>query len=182
MPRKSAELLIAVSFLFLSFPAAALAGDDGVSAQVSVDRATILIGDRVKFSIDISYRAGTAIDFPEFKDNRIGDFEIKDSGCELKKGLFGADIMKRWYYITAYSIGKHQVPPIEIKYKKKPGKDWSSVRTRVLNITVDSVLPKGKMPDDIKDVKGPLSYFEMNWFYRLRRRDPFYNHNARHPL
>ena len=163
MFKKYPALLIAGIFLFLSCPAA-WAGDDGVSAQVSVDRAVIFIGDRVKFSVDVNYRAGTVIDFPEFKENKIGDFEIKDSGRGLKKGLFGADTMKRRYYITSYSIGKHQIPPIEIKYKKKGGKDWNSVRTRALNISVESILPKGKMPADIKDVKGPLSYFEINWF------------------
>jgi hypothetical protein len=30
-------------------------------------------------------------------------------------------------------------------------------------VTVESVLPAGKMPADIKDIKAPLAYFEINW-------------------
>ena len=148
---------LAVAFLLSLFcSASALASDDSPSAQALVDKASALIGDRIRLTIDVKYRPGAQIYFPEFKDGKIGDFEIKDSGQELKKS--------RWYYITAYSVGKHQVPPIEIKYKNKGDKELKSVQTRPLNITIESILPKDKMPVDIKDVKGPLSYFEINWF------------------
>ena len=140
------------------------AADDGISAQALVDRATVLIGDRVKLSVEVRYRAGIEINFPEFKENKIGDFQIKDSGKELKKGLFGADLLQRWYTIAAYTLGKHEVPQIEIKYKKKSAKDWKSVQTKALNVTVETIFPKGRMPDDIKDVKGPFYYFGINWF------------------
>ena len=162
MPRKL-KLFLGIGFLLSLLCVSAHAGDDGVSAQVSVDRAVVLIGDRIRLGVDVQYRAGTRIDFPEFKDDRIGDFEIKDSGSEFRKGIFGGDLMRRWYYIAAYSAGKHQVPPIEIKYRKKGATEPKSVQTRALNIAIESVLPKSKMPADIKDVKGPMRYFEINW-------------------
>ena len=153
---------LAAGLLLLSVCACAHAGDDGVSAQASADRAIVLIGDRIRLEVDVRYRSGVKIDFPAFKDDRIGDFEIKDSGGEVRKGLFGGMLMKRWYYIAAYSVGKHEVPPIEIKYRKKGEKAEKSVKTRALNISIDSILPKN-MPADIKDVKAPFAYFEIQW-------------------
>ncbi len=163
MRGKLRPFLAGAFLLSLFCCSSALAGDDGLSAQASVDRASAFIGDRIRLTVDLKYRAGTQIDFPEFKDGKIGDFEIKDSGREIKKGLFAGDLIRRWYYIAAYSVGKHQVPYIEIKYKKKGTGEPKSVRTRVLNINIESLLPKEKMPADIKDVKGPLFYFEINW-------------------
>ncbi len=154
--------MLAAVFLTLSC-AVALGANDGVSVNNSVDRANAFIGDRIKFIIEIGYRSGTEINFPEFKEGKIGDFEIKDSGREVSKKLFlDAFVMRRWYYIAAYSIGKRQIPQIEIKYKPKGGKEWKSFQTRPLNVTIESVLPKGKLPADIKDVKPPLGYFEIN--------------------
>ena len=157
------RLFVTTGFILSFFCAVAHAGDDGVSAQASVDRAVVLIGDRVRLDVDVKYRAGTQIDFPAFKDGRIGDFEIKDSGSELRKGMFEGFSFRRWYYIAEYSVGKHEIPPIDIRYRKKGASEWSGVKTRALNISIESVLPK-KIPADIRDVKGPLHYFEINWF------------------
>ena len=73
--------------------------------------------------------------------------------------------MRRWYYLAAFSPGKHQIPQIEFKYRDtgKGDKEWKAAKTRTLNITIESSLPKGKLPADIKDAKKPLSYFEVNW-------------------
>ena len=156
-------LTAGITLLIISGANGILASDDGVSVQALVDHAAVLIGDRIKLVIDVKYSPELEIDLPKFKENKIGDFEIKDSGREVKKGLFGADELKYWYYIAAYSAGKHQVGPIEVKYRKRSVNDWKSVRTGALNLTIESVLPKGKMPEDIKDIKGPFGYFEINW-------------------
>ena len=157
------RLFLGIGFLISFICATAHAVDDGMSAQASVDRVIVLIGDRIRLEIDVKYRAGMRIDFPKFKDGKIGDFEIKDSGRELKKGILSGDLMRQWYYIATYSVGKHEIPPIEIKYRKKDTSEWKSIRTHALNINIESVLPKSKLPDDIKDVKDPMHYFEINW-------------------
>ena len=163
MSTKVKTFLTAGLLLFISCGTLS-AADNGISATALVDRASALIGDRVKLTIDIDYNAGTDINLPEFKENKIDDFEIKDSGRELKKSFFGGDIITYWYFIAAYSTGKHQIPQIDIKYKKKGANGWKTVQTRALNVTIESVLPKDKMPADIKDVTRPLQYFEINWF------------------
>ncbi|MFA5143834.1 MAG: BatD family protein [Candidatus Omnitrophota bacterium] len=142
---------------------ASAAGNE-ITAYTSVDRATVLIGDRIKLTVGVKCGAGTEIAFPVFKEGRIGDFEIKDTGREDRRGLLGGALRRQWYYIAAYSAGKHHIPQLEIKYRNKGAKDWRDVKTKPLSITVESVLPNGKMPADIKDIKGPLRYFEPNLF------------------
>ena len=156
-------LISALSFIFMVC-GQARAADEQVSVQALVNRATALIGDRIRLTVEITGHAGMEVGFPAFKDKKIGDFEIKDYGKEIKKGFFGAGAVKYWYDIAAYSVGKHQIPQIEIKYRKKGDKDWKVIQTRPLNVTIESVLPKGKLPADIKDIKGPLYYFEINLF------------------
>lgn len=159
------------ALVILIFSPAVFAADsaipDGISIDESVDRAVVMIGDRVKFTIEIEYRRGIDISFPELNDEKVGGFEIKDSGYEVKKvPLSDSFMMKRWYYLASFSVGKRQIPQIEFKYKnaKSGSGEWKSAHTRALNITIKSSLPEGKLPADIKDVKRPLSYFEINWF------------------
>ncbi|MDD5136939.1 MAG: BatD family protein [Candidatus Omnitrophica bacterium] len=153
------------AFFFLVFLCGMAAAEEyGTEISASVDHATVLIGDRIKFTVYIEHLRNVEINFPKFKEDKIGDFEIKDSGYRDEQKLVGGVLMRRWYYLAAYSPGKHQIPPVEIKYRKKGDKDWKVAKTKALNIIVESVLPKGKTLADIKDVKGPLGYFEINWF------------------
>lgn len=146
--------------VFASF--AAEAGDD-IALRAYVNRNSITIGDRIKYTIEITASRTTQIQMPIFKDNVIGDFEIKDSGKKTTDHLFGKRTSYHWYYITIYSVGKKEIPALEIKYKPASAKDWSVKRTGALSIDVRSVLPK-ELPADIKEIKGPINFFEMNWF------------------
>ncbi len=152
-----------IFFIITALCGSVYAAGDDISAHGSVNRSTILVGDRIKFLIDVKYRKGTQVSPPVFKDDRIGSLEIKDSGRKIKEGFFGARENIYWYSITSYELGKHTVPQVEIKYKSKGAKDPKIVKTKALAIEVVSILPKGKEFKDIKDAKGPLSYFEVSW-------------------
>lgn len=154
--------LIVIFFLMMLCASAYGAGPDP-SVQGSVNKSTILVGDRIKFSIDVKYRKGMEISAPVFKNDRIGDMEIKDSGRNTKEGLFGARENIYWYSITSYDLGKHTIPQVEIRYRGKGDKEWKGVKTKALAIEVVSIIPKDREFKDIKDVKGPFYYFEVNW-------------------
>lgn len=140
------------------------AGDDMPRLRATVDRKTIFIGDRIRYAIEANYDEGCNIVMPVFKDDKIGNFEIKDSGRINRRGLFGRSFTSNWYSITSYSIGKQTIPQAEIKYRKKSSKDWVTVKTAEIDITVQSILAKEAAAKDIRDVKGPFAYFEINWW------------------
>lgn len=153
------QLVICIMILA---PFAAEAGDD-IALRAYVNRNSITIGDRIKYTIEVTASRSTRIQMPAFKDHLIGGFEIKDSANKTVNRLFGKRTLIHWYYITVYSAGKKEIPVIDVKYKPASAKDWSVKKTAVLSIDVRSVLPK-ELPADIKDIKGPMSFFEMNWF------------------
>ncbi len=150
--------------LFLFAGTCAEAGSDLKPAvRATVDRRSIYIGDRIECKIEVSSPKDVEVKFPKFADDRIGIFEIKDSGSATRKGFFANETIVSWYRISAYAVGKEQIPPIEIKYKRKTDKDWSVIKTSPIEITVASVLPRGAAAADIRDIKGPFRFFEINW-------------------
>lgn len=156
--------ILAASLLFATLSAAsAVAAESAPAVRASLSKRSVLIGDRARYTITVKAKALTQVQFPNFTDNRIGDFEIKDSGQALKKSVFGAVAQSRWYSIAAYSSGTHLIPPLEIKYKSRGAKDWSVIKTEQAVVKVGSVLPANVKLTDIKDIKGPLHFYEFPW-------------------
>ena len=149
--RRYRSLLI-IGLLIISAQAA-WAEKDGITVRASADRKKAFIGDRIRYTIEVRAPKGIEIEFPKFAENKIGDFEIKDSGSKGNS---------RWYYIASYSAGKAVIQPLEIKYRKK-GADWKAAKTKPIEIIVESVLPRNQAIYDIKEIKGPLYFFEINW-------------------
>ncbi|MCM8761004.1 MAG: BatD family protein [Candidatus Omnitrophica bacterium] len=142
----------------------ASAKDEQPALRQSVDRHSAFIGDRIRYAIEITSGKNSEAEFPVFKDNALGDFEIKDSGASVKKRFLSRRTLNRWYSIAAYSTGKKTIPEVEIKYRPKGDKEWTTLKTKPIDITIVSVLPKGAPARDIKDIKGPLSFKEINLF------------------
>lgn len=156
------RVLLAAVILSVAF-IAGCGGRDDISLSATVDKTTITIGDKIAFTIEITAKGGIEARVPDFKEAAIGGFEVKDSGLRTKERLFGKKTLYKWYSITIFSTGSKFIPPVEIQYKTKSEKDWRSKKTAAIPITVVSVLP-ARMPKDIKDIKGPIAHFEINWF------------------
>ena len=141
------------------------------SVRAFVDKKTIFIGDRIRYTIEVKSKKGFGFLFPVPKAEgdeaaKLGGFEVRDTGSSIKKGIFGGYAISKWYIITSYSTGKHVIPELEVKYRqkgKKSPKDFAVIKTKPVTITVVSILPKGQPIKDIKDIKGPISFFEINW-------------------
>lgn len=156
-------LLIFVLSAMFTMPAfSAIHAGDAIEVSSKVDRREIAIGDRIRYTVSISGYKGTDIQIPEFRSNVIGEFEIKDHASRMHNGWFGIKTLYNDYFITSYAPGKKEIPPFEVKYKVKGQKDWETKKTGPVKINVISVLPKD-LPADIRDIKGPVYYFEINW-------------------
>lgn len=142
--------------------AGAIAADEGPGVSVTVDRRSIHIGDRIRYVIEARTDGKTEVRFPAFKDDKLGDFEIRASGTKSAKRLFGGSLLSGWYDISCFSVGKRTIPPVEIKYRPKGAKDWVARKVRAIDIVVESILATAGRVDDIKDIKGPLSFIEIN--------------------
>lgn len=160
---KNRILIISLGALVIAAPVFAAAGDGGVSVRASVDKKSIFIGDRVKYTVTVGAKEGCEVKFPDFSDNKIDYFEIKDLTSEVKKGFFGSRTFTNSYFITVYSPGNYTIPAVEIKYKAKGAKEWSVAKTEAIPVKVEDILLQEGGITDIKDVKGPLYFREINW-------------------
>ena len=153
------KLFIIAGILLIVNSALAL-DEDSPSIKTSISRKRILIGDRIRYKVQIFSRLNLEMEFPKFKDNKIDECEIKDSGKEVKRSLLGGRCeYTYWLDITSYYIGRRKFPPIEIKYREKGEGNWKTLKTEEINFTVESVMPKNVRLYDIKDIKGPLYPF-----------------------
>lgn len=157
------RILSLTIFVCLIFCYHADARDGTPLVRASLDRREAHIGDKIIYRIEVIADKSTSIEIPEFKDNLIGEFEIKEHFSRTENKLFGRRRIIKSYIVSIYSVGKKTVPAIEIRYKPKSAKSWSGIKTLAVDINIKSVLPAGKEITDIKDVKGPLSFFEINW-------------------
>jgi len=151
--------------LFLASNVWAAAQNDGVSVRASADKKAVFIGERVRYTIDVTSRSELQVELPRFKDAKIGEYEIKDSGRRDAKGFFGGRTYSRWYILAGYSVGKHPIPALEVRYKFKAKPDWNTKTTAEVALTVVSVLPKATKISDIRDIKGPLHFYEAPWVW-----------------
>ena len=156
--RRNAKLLFLTIFLMISAFAMAEEGP-GASIKASISRKRIFVGDRIRYRAEIVSKDDIEIEFPQFKDSKIGDCEIKDSGKSIKRSIFGKSSYINWLDITSYYVGKRTVPPIEIKYREKGEGYWRKLKTGEFTFTVETVLPRGLRLTDVKDIKGVLYPF-----------------------
>ncbi len=145
---------------FLGISVLAMAEDTSApSLKAGISRKRIFVGDRIRYRIEIVSREDLEIEFPQFKDSKIGDCEIKDYGSSVKRSLFGKRSYINWMDITSYYVGKRTIPSIEIKYRERGEGYWRKLNTGEFIFTVETILPKGARLTDIKDIKGVLYPF-----------------------
>ena len=150
--------------IFLMIWAFAMAEEEpDASIKASISRKRIFVGDRIRYRAEIASKDDLEIEFPQFKDfARIGDCEIKDSGTEVKRSIFGKSFYVNWLDITSYYVGKRTVPSIEIKYREKGEGYWRKLKTDEFTFTVETVLPRDLKLTDVLDIKGVL--YPFSWF------------------
>ncbi len=154
-----AARLFFLSIFMLIWASAIAAEEVAPSIKASISRKRIFVGDRIRYRTEIVSRGDIEIEFPQFKDSKIGDCEIKDAGKSVRRSFFGKSSYINWMDITSYYVGKRIVPPIEIKYREKGEGYWRKVKTNELTFTVETVLPRGLKLTDVKDIKGVLYPF-----------------------
>jgi len=153
------KTLLLALIITMSFSCPAFAGDTP-DVRATVSKRTITIGDRIRYVVEVRFNKNITVAFPVFADNKIGDFEIKDSGKTIKKGWFGRTVETRWYSITGWGIGKFLIPEAQIFYTVKGSKERKPASVKALEVSIKSVLPKGTAITDIKDIKGPIQVRE----------------------
>lgn len=155
--------LSSVALLFLIFSSAYADENTEPAVKAYCDKQSVYIGDRIKFSIEARAVKDMEVELPKPARDKIGEFEVRDVKVAVRKGFFGRRVLTARYDVAVFSAGKQIIPELEVRYRKKGSKDWLTKKTNPVKIMVESLMPRGQKADDIRDIKGPLKYFEINW-------------------
>ncbi|MGB2706334.1 MAG: BatD family protein [Candidatus Omnitrophota bacterium] len=143
-----------ISVLILLSACVSAAQAQGLKVKAAVDKDTVTIGDKVRYTVTVSAPKGIEVEFSAIEGN-IGDFTIRDSEFS-KKSFFGKVTLMRRYVLETLKPGKHTIPPMAVKYRKKDETEWSEIKTEEIPVGVESVLAKYPDASDIRDIKGPV--------------------------
>ena len=103
------------------------------------------------------------VSLPEFGES-LSEFSIKDFGSS-EGGYFGKKKLKQWYMLDTFETGTFTIPSVVVKYRAEGDKEWKEVIADAVNIEVLSSLDDKALEGDIKDIKGPVSYWDKTYIY-----------------
>ena len=143
-----------IAIFLLMFCAAGYA-QDRISVESTVDKQSITIGDRIKYTVKIIADTALIVDSLTVGTN-LGMFEVKDYTPRAIEIKDGTKTSIESFEITTFTTGDYQIPPITIKYSTATG-ELNSVVTDAIAIKVNSLL-SGEEGEDIKPLRGPKEF------------------------
>jgi len=128
-------------------------GED-IRLESRVDRDTAAIGDPIRYTLTVTAPESATVIFPEYGDDRIGDFEISRDGLNKLKEE-AEKVEERWYLLQGFETGEFTLPgarvPVNVNGEEK------LLESTPLIITIETVLESSEGEQDIKPIKPPVS-------------------------
>ncbi len=158
-PRRITYHVLRITFLLvtchLSLVTFCACADEPKKLEIAakVDKEKVNIGDRIRLELSARNAAGMEVWFPE-KPEDLGDFSFLSSNPP-KKSRHG-DVDQTYVYVLGvYTTGTHVIPPIQVKYRKMDGGEWSQAMSPQVPVEVETLLTADSA--DIRDLKGVVS-------------------------
>lgn len=128
-----------------------------VIAEAGFDKATITIGEKVRYTVTIEAPKDTEIEFPVIDSTLTSTgFAIRDFG-EEKPVVISKDRIRirHWYLLDTYITGSYNIPSVTINYTLPDG-TVGTASTKDVFLEVKSIIKEGEKVRDIRDIKGPV--------------------------
>jgi hypothetical protein len=124
-----------------------------VSLHASVDHTEITIGDKIRYTVEVSAAADAEVLIPVLS-GQLGDFTVSDFGDVPTRKDNGRVVVTRWYTITSFTTGDHSVPAPRVQFRR-PGEALQTVEGNEVQVAVTSLLARDQGAADIRDIKPP---------------------------
>ncbi len=153
VPRPSSLVPALIALISLSTNAS------NISLTTRLDTNQILIGDQVKFSLEVIRDNQTQIQWPDLG----GTIKI-DSARQIEVLSFKTDTLNqasakketRTYVLTVFDSGYYVIPPLALKYKNNPDDSFSIANSEAILLTVKGI-EVDTAASSIKPIKEPLT-------------------------
>jgi len=128
--------------------------ENSITAVAKIDKDSVLIGDKLKYTVEVEAGKNVEVEFPSFDEN-FADFAVRDFGSS-QKIFFGKKKLIHWYLLDTYTTGEYAIPEAVIKYRNKGEEIWGEVEIDEVEVEVKSLLEQADSANDIRDIKNPL--------------------------
>jgi hypothetical protein len=120
--------------------------------EVTADRTTVTVGDRITVTLVLRLPEGVQPDFSAL-DRQFGDLDVLLIGLPEERPLPGGrrEVRVR-YQVAAFRPGGTEIPPLTVPLKDAGG-TAGTLTSAPIPVTVQSVLPPDQDPGDIRDLK-----------------------------
>jgi len=157
----SAMALVVLAFLMVESAKADEAAPP-ITVRAEVDKPTIHIGERVRYTIVVDSDASVEVTMPPFGD-RLGAFAIKDFGADGPKTLAPNRVRRQqWYLLDTFLLGGYAIPPAKVRYKL-PNSMERFLESPALFLTVEKMLATPEAMKDIRDIQDVVDVPSRLW-------------------
>lgn len=131
----------------------------GIKIETAVDRAEVFVGDRIAYTVTITYDSTFELIPPPLGAN-LGAFEVKDYEPDVTTILDNGKIQSQTKFtLSTFTTGDYVIPPLPVVFKLSE-KTTKALLAEGVPISVKSLL--GDKPDslDIKPLKAQFEFVE----------------------
>lgn len=145
-------VLVAALCLFAAGAADARAqAPDVPQVSVSLDKTKVTVGDPIHLTVTVRHAQNVTIDTTSI-DDQLGPFEPLGSEPPEERAAGSAVELRLRYTIAVYHTGPQLLPQLTFAYTSG-GAQAQATSSGPVRVTVDSVVPAGETPADIKPLK-----------------------------
>ncbi len=154
--RKIFGKILLILAIFLSGAPWAMAQSESVQVKATALPSRVTLGDEIRFLIQVERPKKFTL-VPPSNKIKIAPFEIKK--IEVSPYVDGKNRVRETFVLTLtiFELGEFKIPPMPIEYKNEGGR-VGRVMTEPVSIKVVSVGKKPTDKDDIRPIKGPVSF------------------------
>lgn len=125
-----------------------------VAVHGSVEKGTITIGQRFRYTVEVAAPTGIEILLAQPTEH-LGDFDIVDFGDAKPVERDGKTVITRWFQLVGYATGNFLVKSPPVRYRM-PGEDLTEAPGDETLVEIASLLAREPNASDIRDIKPPI--------------------------
>lgn len=135
------------------------------SVNASLDRESILLGDRVSLTVTVLHTPDGRIVWPQPEEGRFGPFEVLDEQLLDPAQEDGRIVSRKRWMLTAFELGQLTLPSLQVHWIPAGRDEGEVLETPPLTLTVDEL---GADPQgDLRQIKPPESIPLSPWTVAL---------------
>ena len=133
------------------------AAQSPVEMGAALDRDVVTVGDRIRVTVTLTLPADAQVTLQEM-ETQFGDLELLLVGLPQDTLLpDGRREVKAVYEVAAFRVGTAELPSLSLTVRLPDG-STTTVSTRPLPINVESVIPAGENPTEVRELKPQISF------------------------